>query len=77
MFNPEKLRRGFYNPMQVKISPDAAMISGFKEALAEMRVGDKAFFYIPSHLAYGKQGRGAIQPDTDLTFIIEMLEIVQ
>ena len=77
MFNPEKEKRGFYRPMQVQISPDAAMIAGFKEALAEMSIGDKAFFYIPSHLAYGEAGRGAIAPNTDLTFVIEMLEIVQ
>ena len=42
-----------------------------------MKVGEKAFFYIPAHLAYGERGRGSIKPNTDLTFILEMTEIAQ
>ena len=53
------------------------MIAGFKEGVAAMRVGDKAYLYIPSHLAYGEKGRGQIRPNTDLVFIIEMIEIVK
>jgi len=74
MLNPLKIERQMYSPMPMTISPDAQMIQGFKEAVGQLRVGDKAFFYIPSHLAYGERGRGAIQPNTDLTFIIEMIE---
>jgi peptidylprolyl isomerase len=77
MLNPEKIKRQMYSPMPMKISPDAQMIAGFKEAVAQMHVGDKSFFYIPSHLAYGEKGRGAIQPNTDLTFIIELVEITK
>lgn len=74
MLNPVKIERQMYSPMPMTISPDAQMIQGFKEAVGQLRVGDKAFFYIPSHLAYGERGRGTIQPNTDLTFIIEMIE---
>ncbi|MBN4047165.1 FKBP-type peptidyl-prolyl cis-trans isomerase, partial [bacterium AH-315-P13] len=35
-----------------------------------------AYIYIPSHLAYGENGRGQIKPNTDLIFILEMIEIV-
>jgi peptidyl-prolyl cis-trans isomerase A (cyclophilin A) len=77
MYNPRKEEGGYYGPMPMKISPDALMIAGFKEGAAAMRVGDKAYLYIPSHLAYGENGRGQIQPDTDLIFIIEMIEIVK
>ena len=73
--NPEKERRGMYNPMPMQISPDAQIIQGFKEGVASMSVGERAFFYIPSHLGYGEAGRGIIKPNTDLTFIIEMVEI--
>ena len=75
--NPQKEQRGMYNPMPMQISPDAQMIPGFKEGVANMKVGDKTFLYLPSHLAYGERGRGAIRPNTDLTFIIEMVEIVE
>ncbi len=63
--------------MPMKITPEAQMIQGFKEAVASMSIGERAFFYIPSHLAYGERGRGGIKPNTDLTFILEMTEIVQ
>jgi len=76
MFNPQKEQGGYYGPMPMKISPEASMIQGFKEGVAEMRVGDKTYLYIPSHLAYGENGRGQIRPNTDLIFIIEMVEIV-
>ena len=77
MFNPRKEQGGYYGPLTMQVSPDVQMIAGFKEGIAAMRVGDKAFLYIPSHLAYGETGRGAIQPNTDLIFIVEMLEIVK
>jgi peptidyl-prolyl cis-trans isomerase A (cyclophilin A) len=75
--NPQKEQRGMYDPMSMQISPDAQMIAGFKEGVASMHEGDKAYFYIPSHLAYGENGRPPIKPNTDLIFIIEMVEIVK
>ncbi len=77
MLNDRRKAAGAYGPTKMKISPDEQMISGFKEAIASMKVGEKAFFYIPSHLAYGEGGRGSIQPNTDLTFVLEMTEIAQ
>ena len=74
--NPQKLQRNMYQPTPMPISPDASLFAGFKEALAGMRVGEKAYFYFPSHLAYGETGRPPIvQPNTDLAFIIEMTDI--
>ncbi|MBT8243752.1 MAG: peptidylprolyl isomerase [Winogradskyella sp.] len=76
MLNPQKTQRNMYAPTPMKVSPDAALFAGFKEALATLRVGDKAFFYFPSHLAYGESGRPPmVQPNTDLAFIIEMVDI--
>lgn len=76
MYNQQKDEGGYYGPMEMLVSPDVSMIAGFKEGIATMQVGDKAYFYMPSHLAYGEAGRGQIQPNTDLVFILEMLEIV-
>lgn len=74
--NPTKVQRNMYVPSPMKVSPDANLFGGFKEALATMRVGDKAFFYFPSHLAYGESGRPpVVQPNTDLAFILEMVDI--
>lgn len=77
MLNPQRQAAGAYGPSKMKISPDAQMISGFKEAIASLKVGEKAFFYIPAHLAYGERGRGGIPPNTDLTFVLEMTEIAE
>jgi cyclophilin family peptidyl-prolyl cis-trans isomerase len=74
-FNQMKVDRGMYNPMPMVISPDAQMIAGFKEACASMKVGEKKYAYIPSHLAYGERGRGMIQPNTDLIFLLEIVSI--
>lgn len=73
--NPQKVQRDMYKPFPMQVSPDAQLITGFKEALANMQVGDKVFIYVPSHLAYGQRGRGKIKPDTDLTFVMEMMGI--
>jgi cyclophilin family peptidyl-prolyl cis-trans isomerase len=76
--NPQKEARGMYQPMPMPISPDAQMIAGFKEGVAAMNVGDKTFIYIPSHLGYGDRGKPpVIKPNTDLIFIIEMVEIAK
>lgn len=69
--NEMKIQRGMYSPMPTPTNADAPMIQGFKEAVKSLKPGEKSFFYLPSHLAYGERGRGAIQPNTDLTFIVE------
>jgi cyclophilin family peptidyl-prolyl cis-trans isomerase len=76
MLNSMKVQRQMYNPMLMQVSPDARMIPGFKEAVTQLKVGDKAFFYLPYHLAYGERSNGPIPANSDLIFIIEMVEIV-
>ncbi|MCK8481462.1 peptidylprolyl isomerase [Psychroserpens algicola] len=77
MFDQRRLDANMYGPTEMPIRKDAQMIAGFKEAIASMKVGERAFFYIPSHLAYGERGRGGIKPNTDLTFILEMTGIAE
>ena len=73
-YDEKKEQRGFYNLMPMQISADAQMITGFKEGVFNMKKGDKTFLYLPSHLAYGEAGRGPIAPNSDLIFIIEMVD---
>jgi FKBP-type peptidyl-prolyl cis-trans isomerase FklB len=57
--------------------PVNGVIPGWVEALQLMPVGSKWRLFIPSELAYGKQGAGgAIGPNTTLIFDVELLEIV-
>ena len=53
------------------------VIKGWTEALQLMPVGSKWQLFIPSDLAYGEQGRGAvIGPNATLLFEIELLSIM-
>lgn len=51
------------------------VIRGWDEGLATMKAGGQRLMYIPSALAYGSRGQGAIPPDTDLIFLVELLSI--
>ena len=65
-----------YIPYAWKYSPEEGLIAGFKEALLFMKVGDRVRVFIPSALAYGKEGfgNGVIPPDADLVFEIEIVD---
>ncbi|MEZ6028655.1 MAG: FKBP-type peptidyl-prolyl cis-trans isomerase [Hyphomonadaceae bacterium] len=53
--------------------PVAGVVEGFSEALQLMRPGDSWLVFIPSSLGYGARGsRGAVPPNADLVFEIEM-----
>ena len=66
-----------YQPMPVAYGPDAPMIQGFRDAIEQMKVGDKVVVFIPSELAYGAAGRNAIPPNTNLIFRMEMVDIAE
>lgn len=51
------------------------VIKGWTEGLMLMNVGSKFEFYIPSNLAYGPQGNRGIPGNSDLIFIVELLNV--
>lgn len=52
------------------------VIPGWDEGISLLRVGDKARFVIPSHLAYGSAGAGGvIPPDATLIFDVELMDV--
>ena len=68
------MHRGQFIPMKTTVDPNAAMISGFKEALMTMRIGERRWVRIPSVLGFGDRGAGSvIPPGADLIFSIELL----
>jgi hypothetical protein len=44
--------------------------------LMGMKVGGKRKLWVPAHLAYGERSMGAITPNSNLTFEIELLEVL-
>ena len=65
-----------YDRKQPLRAPANRLIPGWVEALQLMRPGDEWVLYIPSELGYGSRGAGgAIPPDADLLFRVELLEV--
>jgi FKBP-type peptidyl-prolyl cis-trans isomerase len=53
-----------------------SVISGWEESVAEMTLGSKITFYLPSELAYGERGLGEmVNPNTVVVFDLELLDI--
>lgn len=53
------------------------VIKGWDIGLMGMKVGGKRKLWVPAHLAYGERQIGAhIKPNSDLTFDIELLEVL-
>ncbi|WP_332874037.1 FKBP-type peptidyl-prolyl cis-trans isomerase [Pseudomonas putida] len=46
------------------------------QGLMGMRVGGKRKLQVPAHLGYGERSVGKIPPNSDLTFEIELLEVL-
>ncbi len=52
------------------------VIKGWDLGLMGMRVGGKRRLWVPAHLAYGERQVGKIPPNSDLSFEIELLEVL-
>jgi len=63
-------------PYDVNMNQTDNVMLGWPDALLQMKKGTKATVYIPSSLAYGKEGRMPdIQPDEILVFDMEIVDI--
>ena len=63
-------------PLQVTVGQIEGMIPGWIDALLQMKKGDKATIFVPSSLAYGRNGRApGIKPDEILMFDMDILDV--
>jgi peptidyl-prolyl cis-trans isomerase A (cyclophilin A) len=73
-----RMRRGYFKPSPMLYSPESPLVAGFREGLMQMKIGDRARLFIPSHLGYGSAGAGnVIPPDADLIFELEVMSLVE
>lgn len=52
------------------------VIQGWDQGLMGMKVGGKRKLWVPAHLGYGERQVGAIPPNSNLIFEIELLEVL-
>lgn len=52
-----------------------SVIDGWDEGIALLKKGGKATLFIPSHLAYGKDGAGNVKSNEDLKFEVKLTDI--
>ena len=52
------------------------VIQGWDQGLMGMQVGGKRKLWVPAHLGYGERQVGAIPPNANLVFEIELLEVL-
>ncbi|MDN3706073.1 peptidylprolyl isomerase [Myroides ceti] len=71
-FDAQRKAMNQYGPIPFQYGSKTGLIPGFIEGIENLNYGDKAFIFIPSHLAYGERGSGPIPPNTDLIFEIHL-----
>jgi cyclophilin family peptidyl-prolyl cis-trans isomerase len=74
-FDERTAQQNGYQPFPMIYNESAGLVPGFREAMLNMKVGDKARVFIPSFLGYGEAGRGSIPPNTNLIFDLEIVGI--
>ncbi len=74
-YDANQERQNGYQPFPMIYNESAGLVPGFREAMLNMKVGDKARVFIPSFLGYGEAGKGMIPPNTNLIFDVEIAGI--
>ena len=74
MVNIQRKNANAYTPIEARVGPKDMMISGFKEGLKLLSIGDKAILYIPYYLAYGETENRGIPAKSNLIFEVEIVD---
>ena len=72
--NMQRKNAGGYMPIEAKVGAKDMMISGFKEGLKLLKIGDKATLFLPYFLAYGETESRGIPARSNLIFEVEIVD---
>lgn len=77
-YDEKQDKAGRYASFDMPYNETASLVAGFREAMLNMKIGDKARVFIPYYLGYGEAGRAPVIPGkSDLIFDIELKSIEQ
>jgi len=75
-YDERQEKQGGYAPFTMPYNETATLVPGFREAMLNMKIGDKARVFIPHYLGYGVNGRAPLIPgNTNLIFDIQLTSI--
>ncbi|WP_299123885.1 peptidylprolyl isomerase [uncultured Winogradskyella sp.] len=75
-YDERQEQQGGYAPFDMPYNETATLVPGFREAMLNMKIGDKARVFIPYYLGYGESGRQPLIPgNTNLVFDIQLTSI--
>jgi len=78
MYDERQDQANGYAPFSMPYNETATLVSGFREAMLNMKVGDKARVFIPYYLGYGERGNPpVIPPNANLVFDIQLAGITK
>ena len=78
MYDEQQDKRGGYAPFKMPYNERATLVAGFREAMLNMKIGDKARVFIPYYLGYGANGRPPVIPgNSNLIFDIQLTSIAE
>ncbi|WGD35089.1 peptidylprolyl isomerase [Olleya sp. YS] len=72
-YNEDADKQGAYKPFGMPYNESATLVPGFREAMLNMDIGDKARIFVPSYLGYGASGNGPIPPNANIIFDLELV----
>jgi len=61
-------------PLSLKLG-QGDFIKGFELGVEGMKLGEIRRIFVPAELAYGESGQGAVPPNTDLIFEVELVDL--
>lgn len=74
-YNEKRDQQNGYAPFPMIYNERASLIPGFREAMLNMNIGDKARVFIPSYLGYAATPKRGIPANSNLIFDLEIVGI--